>query len=86
MLCIISTSGGVLSGSVPGPDGCPSDSYIALTVAEFDHFMVSPFKLDMQDAGLISGAVLLLWSVGFGFRTLIRALRDTDEGLSTNSD
>lgn len=86
MLCITSTSGGVLSGSVPGPDGCPADSYVALTGVEFDHYMVSPFKLSLEDAGLISGAVLLLWSVGFGFRTLIRALRDTDEGLSTNSD
>lgn len=86
MLCIQSTPTGVLSGVVPGPDGCPGDAFIALSPVEFDHYMVSPFKLTLEDAGLISGAVLLLWSVGFGFRTLIRALRDTDEGLSTNSD
>lgn len=75
MLCITVVSG-VLMGAVPGPDGCAPDSYIALSPVEFDHYMVSPFKLDVDEAGAICGAVLGVWALGFGIRAAIRALRD----------
>lgn len=86
MICIHSSPTGVLSGVVPGPDGCPGDAYVALSPVEFDHYMVSPFKLSMGDAGLISSAVVLLWAVGFGFRVLIRVLRESDsDGVDTTN-
>jgi len=35
-------------------------------------------SLSLDDAGLISGAILMVWAVAFGFRMLIRTLK-TDE-------
>lgn len=37
-------------------------------------------NLDLQAGGQISGAILLVWVVGYGFRILIQALRQTDKG------
>ena len=79
MLCISlsSSNPGALVGALAGPDGCPIDAYIALTPAEFNTYMVSPFKLGSDEAGAISVAVLGIWAIGFGIRMAIRAIRDT---------
>lgn len=42
-----------------------------------------PFDLSMEDAALISGAVLLVWTVAWGFRVLIRVL-NVDSKTSTS--
>jgi len=38
-------------------------------------FSLPPLQLDSAEGGLVAGAILLVWAVGFGFRSLIRALR-----------
>lgn len=85
MLCL-SVSAGVVSGVPAGPDGCPVDSYIALSSSEFEHYMVSPFKLSMGDASLVSSAVLVVWAVGFGFRMLLRTLADSSPAGGSSAD
>lgn len=42
-----------------------------------------PFQLDTADGGLIAGAVLAVWAVGFAFRALIQTLKHTDGDSST---
>jgi len=43
------------------------------------HEIVLPvLNLTPYEGGVIAGAVLAVWAVGFVFRALIRLLRDTD--------
>ncbi len=40
----------------------------------------SPWEaLTSQDGALIAATILAVWAVGFGFRALIRVLRESDE-------
>lgn len=75
MLCL-SLSAGTVSGFQSGPDGCPNGSWIALTPDEFSHYMVSPFKLSMEEGAAISGAILSVWAVAYGIKSIIRAVRE----------
>lgn len=36
---------------------------------------VPPLQLDTTEGGQIAGAVLVVWAVGYSFRSLIRAMR-----------
>lgn len=48
---------------------------------------VPPFNLSLEEGAAISGAILLVWVVGFGIRALIRALNvDGDSSSSTSSE
>lgn len=48
---------------------------------------VPPFNLSLEEGAAISGAILLVWVVGFGIRALIRALNvDGDSSTSTSSE
>jgi len=50
------------------------------------HEIVFPvLSLTPQEGGVIAGAILAVWAVGFVFRVLIRLIRDTD-GKSTYED
>lgn len=60
---------------------CPS----ACTVTLEHTFNVPPFNLTENDGALIAGAILAIWALGYGFRALIRTVRDTD-GNSTNPE
>jgi hypothetical protein len=40
--------------------------------------MVSPFQLSLVEAGAFVTAILGVWAVGYGFRMVIRAIRDSD--------
>ncbi len=73
------TTRGTYSGLTVGAEGatCTAVQYVVLTPAELNQYMVSPFQLSLSEAGAISTAVLLVWAVGFGFRMLIRSLRET---------
>ena len=85
MLCL-SLSAGTVSGFQSGPDGCPNDSWVALSPVEFNHYMVSPFRLELEDAGAICGAILMVWAVAFGFRMAIRAVRDSGPSVGAGDD
>lgn len=57
---------------------CTGSQYVVLTQIELDAATVSPFRLDLDQAAAISGAVLAVWAVGWAIRTLVRVLRHTD--------
>lgn len=46
---------------------------------------VPPFTLSLEEGAAISGAVLLVWAVGFGIRAAIRAM-NTDGNSSTSTE
>lgn len=46
-------------------------------------FSLPPFQLDTADGALIASAVLAVWALGWGFRTLIRTL-NVDSVSSTS--
>lgn len=52
----------------------------ACTVTLVHELSLPPLQLTTEEGGLIAGAILLVWAVGFGFRMLVRTLRDTDKG------
>lgn len=43
---------------------------------------VPPFNLSLEEGAQISGAILLVWALGFGIRQVIRAL--SVDGVSTS--
>lgn len=60
---------------------CPTACTVTLQLS------IPPFDLSMEDAALISSAVLLVWAVGFGIRAAIKALNsDGNSSTSTESD
>ena len=80
------TTRGTYTGLTVGPDGvasCTAGQYVVLPQAEYENAIASPFRLTQAEGGAIAGAVLLLWSVGFGIRWAIRAMHTPDPLLTT---
>lgn len=50
----------------------------ACTVTVQHEFALPVLSLSPEEGAVISGAVLLIWAVGWGFRVLIQTLRNTD--------
>lgn len=48
------------------------------TVTHVVSIDLPPFQLDAEGGAAIAGAVLAVWAVAWGFRVLIRTLRETD--------
>lgn len=69
-----------VEGIALGSEGvaCTGSQYVVMTQAEFDQATVSPFRLSVADASLLSGAVLLIWALAWGFRMAIRVVREAD--------
>lgn len=61
--------------------GCASEC----TVTVVHELSLPPLQLDTADGAAIAAAVLGVWSVGFGIRMLIRAVR-VDEAPSRSDD
>lgn len=57
----------------------------ACTVTVQHEFAFPVLSLSPEEGAAISGAVLLTWVVGWGFRVLIQTLRNTD-GNQTKED
>jgi len=54
-----------------------ADVYVTCTVSPCQIIQtldVPILNLDLESGGLIAGAILAVWAVGFGFRALIHAL------------
>ena len=60
---------------------CPS----TCTVTVVHELSLPPLQLDAADGAAISSAILLVWGVGWAFRTLIKTLKHTD-GNSTQEE
>ena len=50
----------------------------ACTVTVVHEIKFPLFEMTPQEGAQIAGAVLAVWAVGWGFRVLIRTLRNTD--------
>ena len=81
------TTRGTYAGLTVGVEGatCTTAQYAVLSAAELDSYLVSPFKLSLAEAGAVVTAVLGVWAVGYGFRAIVRAIRETD-GSSSGGD
>jgi len=44
------------------------------------------FELSVEDGGLIEGAVLAVWALAWGFRAIVRTIKETDGNPSTSED
>lgn len=54
----------------------------ACTVTVVHEFSLPPLQMSMDEGAAISGAILLIWALGWGFRALIQALRTSDGNTS----
>lgn len=54
------------------------DCSSACTVTVVHELSLPPLQMDLEGAGAVAGAVVLVWAAGWAFRTLIRVLRDSD--------
>lgn len=54
----------------------------ACTVTVIHELSLPPLQLDAAGGAAIASAILAVWAVGWGFRTLIRMLKNSD-GNST---
>lgn len=61
---------------------CPT----SCTVTVVHDLSIPPFQLDAVEGGLIAGAVLAVWAVGYGFRALIRALNIDGNSSTSESE
>ena len=57
---------------------CPANSLVVMTQGELDQWTASPFRLTLAEGGAVSGAILLVWAVGFGIRAVLRTLMHAD--------
>lgn len=73
MRCLVIDSNGFLVDVSPQPATFDSCSYVVQSGAEV---VASPFALDLDDAGLLAGAVTALWAVAYVFRLLRRQLEE----------
>jgi hypothetical protein len=71
MRCVqVDLSGHVVDVS-PQPDDVTTCPMVIVSGAEA---VGSPFRLTLEEGGMIGGAVVLLWGAAFGLRALRRAL------------
>lgn len=80
------TARGTYTGLTVGAEGvtsCTAAQYVVLAQAEYENAIASPFRLTQAEGGAIAGAVLLLWSVGFGIRWSIRAMHTPDPSINS---
>jgi hypothetical protein len=80
------TTRGTYTGLTVGAEGvtsCTAAQYVVLSQAEYENAIASPFRLTLAEGGAIAGAILLLWSVGFGIRWAVRAMHTPDPLLTT---
>ena len=70
------TTRGTYQSLTVGTEGasCAVGQYVVLTQAEFDNYTASPFRLTTAEGGQISGAILSLWALAWGFRQLMRLI------------
>ena len=70
-----------------GSYSCPTGSHVLLTVAEAGQTPIHPLlALSPAEGAQISGAILLIWGMGWGIRTLIQVLRNTDGNPTQESE
>jgi hypothetical protein len=71
MRCVTINGEGYVVDVVPPP---AEVSNCALVLATPEELTASPFRLTLEEGGLIGAAIALLWGTAFGLRALRRAL------------
>ena len=57
----------------------------ACTVTVVHELSLPPLQLSADEGAVIAGAILAIWAIGWGFRSLIQTLKHTD-GNSTQEE
>lgn len=70
MICVELDSLGKLQEAL-----CSSSSLRLYTQTELDLLTASPFHLSVADGFAISGAIVTLWAIAFGWRVIASSLR-----------
>lgn len=52
--------------------------YVLLTQTEFQQISTNPLHLSVEDATLITPAILLCWAAGWGIRQIVLVIRKSD--------
>lgn len=60
------------------PDPSVIECTTACTVTVVHELSLPPLQLDAVEGAMIASAILAIWAIGFGFRALIRTLKNTD--------
>lgn len=55
----------------------------ACTVTVVHELSLPPLQLDTAAGAAIASAILAIWAIGFGFRALIRTLKNTDGNINS---
>ncbi len=71
MRCVQINGSGAVVDVTPQPVDVSACSLVLVSGAEVTG---NPFKLTLEEGGLIGGAICLLWGAAFGLRSLRRAL------------
>ncbi len=66
----------------PTTINCPG----ACTVTVVHELSLPPLQLDAAEGAQIASAILAVWAIGWGFRALVRMLKNTDGNSSTAED
>lgn len=72
MRCVAIDVDGFVVDVVPQPADLTTCTLVLASPAEVT---ASPFLLSLEDGGLIGLAILSLWAVAFGMRSLIQTVR-----------
>lgn len=59
------------------------DCATACTVTVVHELSLPPLQLDTAAGAAIASAILAIWAIGFGFRALIRTLKNTDGNINS---
>lgn len=71
MLCVNVNRSGEIVAVTPQPESFSDCSYVIVSGAYISN---SPFSLTIEQAQQIGGAILLLWGVAFGIRSIARII------------
>lgn len=69
---------GLLTLGVTQATTCEPGQVVLLSPGEYSQLANSPLNMSPADGAAVAGAVVMCWAVGYGFRMVIRVIRQTD--------
>lgn len=69
---------GLLTLGVTQATTCDPGQVVLLSPGEYGQLVNSPLNMSPADGAVVAAAVVLCWAVGYGFRMVIRVIRDAD--------
>jgi len=68
--CVVIVGGAVVQSAAD-----PCTGFVILTPAEYEYVSANPFKLSVEEASLIGGAVAAAWVTAWAFLAIARMFR-----------